>query len=201
MFTLRTNVKGLILIIILSIVLMDIKSPYSFNHDNSNNSIQIHSNNEEPQPKSAPESVKPKNQVNTVEEANAKNNQDNSQQIAINKTHIDKQLSRGGSINNEIDITLTFYSSLGVENGGFTGINCSGKKLTPGTVANNVLPLGTKIYTEEFGTLTVSDRGGDNFNTIHRLDVYVPRERGESDRDYLRRVNAMGRVKVKGYIS
>lgn len=126
--------------------------------------------------------------------------QENTKQVASKEEPGGNQLSRGGSINSELDITLTFYTSLGEENGGFSGINCSGKRLTPGTVANNVLPLGTEIYTKEFGTLTVSDRGGNNFNTISRLDVYVPREAGESDKDYLIRVNNMGRVKVKGYV-
>lgn len=192
--SLKTNVKGLILTIILLIGLLNIKYLYT-----QNNTKQIHSINEERQLKPVVQTVKPKNENTTQEKAN--NNTDtNKQQVDIHKEPIEKQPSRGGNINIPIDITLTFYSSLAVENGGFTGINCSGKKLTPGTVANNVLPLGTKIYTEEFGTLTVEDRGGDNFDTIHRLDVYVPRERGENDTDYLRRVNNMGRVKVTGYM-
>ncbi|MBV7275174.1 hypothetical protein JMF89_11595 [Clostridiaceae bacterium UIB06] len=117
-----------------------------------------------------------------------------------NKNQDSNQLSRGSNLGYEIDIVLTFYTSLAEENGGYRGINCLGQKLTPGMVANNVLPLGTEIHTSEFGTLTVSDRGGNNFNTIHRLDVYIPRNNGESDSDYLKRVNDMGKVKVNGYI-
>ena len=194
MLPLNKNIKGLILTIILAVSLLNIKDPYIKNNIN-----QLHSTNEH-------EKIKPATQTNIsktenkIEEKQNGNIDESKKQIPSNKEPIEKQPSRGGSINNEIDITLTFYSSLGEENGGFTGINCSGKKLTPGTVANNVLPQGTEIYTEEFGTLTVADRGGNNFNTIHRLDVYLPREQGENDKDYFKRVNNMGRVKVKGYL-
>lgn len=126
--------------------------------------------------------------------------ENNDQKNNENRPSNEKQLSRGGNLGYETDITLTFYTSLAEENSGYVGINCTGGKLIPGMVANNVLPLGTKIYTSEFGTLTVADRGGNNFDTIHRLDVFIARNIGESDRDYKKRVNNMGKVKVKGYI-
>jgi 3D (Asp-Asp-Asp) domain-containing protein len=202
MIALRTNVKGLISAIILSTVLINIKGTYilqNSNRNNANNIKQIHNYQKQLQTKTITEPVKSKSQNNAITKTTA--NTDNSkQQLARNKPNIEKQPSRGGNIDSQLDIVLTFYSSLGVENGGYTGINCRGKKLLPGTVANNILPLGTKIYTEEFGTLTVEDRGGNNFNTIHRLDVYVPRKAGENDSEYLKRVNDMGRVRVIGYI-
>lgn len=129
-----------------------------------------------------------------------KTSQENRPQTNSNEAQGNTQISRGSNLGYNIDIVLTFYTSLAEENGGYRGINCMGQKLIPGMVANNVLPLGTEIYTSEFGTLTVSDRGGNNFNTIHRLDVYIPRNNGESDSDYLKRVNDMGKVKVNGYI-
>ena len=98
-----------------------------------------------------------------------------------------------------IEFELTFYTSLPSENGGYT-VTCLGEELKYGMVANNVLDLGTKIYLEGWGTFTNSDRGGSNFNTIHRLDVLIERNYGESDSEYLKRVNNMGRVKVMGYI-
>jgi 3D (Asp-Asp-Asp) domain-containing protein len=107
-------------------------------------------------------------------------------------------LSRGGNIREEMFI-LTFYTSLNEENG-YGPITCSGNKLRDGIVANNILPQGTKIITKEFGELIVADRGGDNFDTMHRLDVFMPRHKGEGDYQYKKRVNAMGIVKVKGYI-
>lgn len=98
-----------------------------------------------------------------------------------------------------IEFELTFYTSLPSENGGYT-VTCLGEELKYGMVANNVLDLGTEIYLEGWGTFTNSDRGGSNFDIIHRLDVLIERNYGESDSDYLKRVNKMGRVKVMGYI-
>lgn len=196
MLALKTNVKGLILTIILFLGLMNIKFIYI--HDNIK---QVQNNKDEKKVASANKTFNSANSEK-VQKSPSSSNTTNTDQVDSNKDLNKKSLSRGGSnINNEVEITLTFYTSLAEENGGFSGINCSGKKLTPGTVANNVLPLGTKIYTKEFGTLTVADRGGNNFDTIHRLDVYIPREEGESDKDYLTRVNDMGKVKVKGYIT
>ncbi|WP_133015016.1 hypothetical protein [Clostridium cuniculi] len=98
-----------------------------------------------------------------------------------------------------IEFELTFYTSLPSENGGYT-VTCLGEELQYGMVANNVLDLGTEIYLDGWGAFTNSDRGGSNFNTINRLDVLIERNYGESDNEYSKRVNSMGRVKVMGYI-
>lgn len=167
--------------------------------------------------KNQPEQI-PVNKENNSQTEQNKITEDNNEQSDLNKSEAEekndeknnpsnkKQLSRGGSLEtntlgDEIDIVLTFYTSLAEENGGYAGITCTGGKLTPGMVANNVMPLGTEIYTSEFGTLTVSDRGGNNFDTIHRLDVFIARNDGESDWEYKKRVNDMGKVKIKGYIA
>ncbi|WML34164.1 3D domain-containing protein [Clostridium sp. OS1-26] len=143
--------------------------------------------------KNQPEQISVNKDSNSQSEQN-KITEDNNRQSDLNKDEEKndeknkennpsdkKQLSRGSSLGvnslgYETDITLTFYTSLAEENGGYADITCTGGKLTPGMVANNVLPLGTEIYTSEFGTLTVSDRGGNNFNTIHRLDVFISRK-------------------------
>lgn len=237
MFILNTNVKKVILLIILIIEFMTIKYTnistikytdiYSknsiitkiFNNiykktntvpkkDNIENKDQIKKNenlNDKEINKNSDS-----NKINTkINEGSTKVNVENTESSNGNKdtsennqenTSIKKQPSRGGNLMKEIDIVLTFYTSLPEENGGFKGINCIGQKLMPGMVANNVLPLGTKIQTREFGTLTVADRGGNNFNTVNRLDVYIPRNSGESDENYFKRVNDMGKVKVKGYL-
>lgn len=234
-----TNVKKIILIILIIIDLITIR--YANVYSKNNIASQIY-NNVKNSPLASIDALKNINIKNTAKdnqtiikqetkqevknqikqtENNAQDNsqiKDNNQQWDLNKSKSEEkvddvnkencpsnksQLSRGGSLSNlgtETDITLTFYTSLSEENGGYTDINCTGAKLTPGTVANNVLPLGTKIYTNEFGTLTVLDRGGDNFDTIHRLDVFIPRNDEESDWAYKKRVNDMGKVKVKGYI-
>lgn len=95
--------------------------------------------------------------------------------------------------------TLSFYTNLPSENGGYT-ITASGKSLRFGMVASNFYSLGTEIYLNGYGTMTVEDRGGSNFNNSYRLDVFIPRRSGESNSEYLRRVNNMGMPKVKGYV-
>lgn len=94
---------------------------------------------------------------------------------------------------------LTFYSSLNCENG-YGAITCEGKPLKEGMVANNRIPLGTKIKLDDYGLVEVRDKGGKYFNNTYRLDVFVPRKDGESNSQYYKRIQKMGRVKVKGYI-
>ena len=60
--------------------------------------------------------------------------------------------------------------------------------------------LNTKIKLQGYGIVEVLDRGGKNFNNTNRLDVYIPRNTNESNSEYYKRVNSMGRVKVKGRI-
>lgn len=96
------------------------------------------------------------------------------------------------------EFILTFYTTLPQENGGYT-TTCLGEELRNGMVASNVYPLGTKIKING-KIFTVSDRGGKNFNNYNRLDVLVERESGESNQEYLKRVNNLGKIKVTGYI-
>ena len=95
--------------------------------------------------------------------------------------------------------TLSFYTNLPSENGGYT-ITATGESLRYGMVASNYYSLGKKIYLSGWGTFTVKDRGGSNFYSSTRLDVFIPRRSGESNSTYLARVNNMGLKKVKGYV-
>lgn len=72
----------------------------------------------------------------------------------------------------KIKAQLSFYSSDPTENAGYNGIDCQGNKLTYGTIANNFYDLGTKIYIEDFGLMTVNDRGGA-FNSWTKFDVFM----------------------------
>jgi 3D (Asp-Asp-Asp) domain-containing protein len=99
------------------------------------------------------------------------------------------------------EFILTFYTSLDSENSSAGAVTCQNKPLTPGGVANNVIPQNTNIYLEGYGQVIVNDRGSDKyFGVDNRLDVYIPREPGESDRQYFKRVNNYGIQKVQGYI-
>lgn len=99
------------------------------------------------------------------------------------------------------EFILTFYTSLNSENSSAGPVTCQNKPLTPGGVANNVIPQNTNIYLEGYGQVTVNDRGSDKyFGVDNRLDVFIEREPGENDRQYYQRVNSYGVQKVKGYI-
>lgn len=97
-----------------------------------------------------------------------------------------------------VKMTLTFYGDFAHENGGYTGIDAQGNKLVAGTVASNVYSFGTKF---EFNgqVFTVRDRGGKNFNSSNRLDVFVPRKSGESNSAYSKRISSYGRKTVTMY--
>lgn len=98
------------------------------------------------------------------------------------------------------EFILTFYSSSNSENG-YGAITSQGKRLSRGGVANNVIPQNTKIYLDKWGEVVVNDKGSNkHFSVDNRLDVYIEREAGESDSEYVRRVNSYGRQRVKGYI-
>ena len=101
----------------------------------------------------------------------------------------------------KITCNISFYSSLASENGIYGLKTASGVDMNSKTVANNHLPFGTNIYIEGYGHKIVHDKGSEKyFKTIQDFDVYVPRLPNESDSDYYKRVNAMGRKQVVGYI-
>ena len=97
---------------------------------------------------------------------------------------------------------LSFYTSLSAENSNSgTGVDCHSNPLVYGTVADNQLPYGTKIYIKGWGIFTVRDRGSSKyFSNKNELDVFIPREQGETNEEYYNRVNNMGRVVSKGYL-
>lgn len=97
-----------------------------------------------------------------------------------------------------IEFKCTYYTSLPSENGGYT-VTCEGKPLEGNIVANNTLPLGTKILINNT-VYTVKDKGSSRFRKITRLDILVERNQGESDEEYLNRVNNLGVEYIEGYI-
>jgi len=99
------------------------------------------------------------------------------------------------------EFILTFYTSLESENSRAGAVTCQNKPLSRGGVANNVIPQNTPIYLEGYGQVIVNDKGSNkHFAVDTRLDVYIERECGESDREYARRIERMGVKRVKGYI-
>jgi len=96
---------------------------------------------------------------------------------------------------------VSFYTALPGENGGH-GLMANGESVVTArnVVASNYYPLGTKIYLEGWGTMTVSDRGGSHFDSSDRLDILVTRKSGESDSQYKARAMQLGRQTISGYI-
>ena len=98
----------------------------------------------------------------------------------------------------KVKMTVSHYSDLPQHNGGYV-TDVRGNKLTHGTVANNILPLGTNIYME--GEIyTVNDIGGSNFNKKNRVDKFVQRLPNESDEEYIKRIWGYGIKNVDAYI-
>lgn len=110
-----------------------------------------------------------------------------------------KSRSIGSTKGTPITMTLTFYGDGADENGGYAGMNAYNGKLTAGTVASNVYPRGTKFELPNGQILTVNDKGGPDFNSFNRLDVFVPRLSGESDYAYKKRISNYGRKTLTVY--
>lgn len=95
----------------------------------------------------------------------------------------------------QVTMTMTFYGGGADENGGYAGITAYGESLSDGMVASNVYPKGTKFYCDG-KTYVVADKGGSNFNSYSRLDVFVPRYSNETKDEYDSRISNMGRQTV-----
>lgn len=94
---------------------------------------------------------------------------------------------------------LTFYTFKECV-GGINAKTCHGDKPYQGIVASNVYPQGTMINLEDWGEVLVWDRGGKNFNSPNRLDVFLEPMQGESLDDCSKRAFELGRIFTKGYI-
>lgn len=98
-----------------------------------------------------------------------------------------------------VQMTLTYYGDFAEENGGYTGIDAQGNRLQDGTVASNVYDFGTEFVLNG-KVYTVNDRGGGNFDSPNRLDVFVERENGEDDEHYEKRISDLGKDTVTMYM-
>lgn len=115
------------------------------------------------------------------------------------KERVVMSVRRGSSTRGTpIQMTLTFYGDSAAENGGYAGMDAQGGKLRVGTVASNVYPFGTQ-FSWNGQTYTVRDRGGSHFNSPNRLDVFVPRNSGESESAYNARIRQYGKRTVTVY--
>lgn len=124
--------------------------------------------------------------------------------LKVKMFHKLEEINRQYNLNVEyltpMEFEVTFYSDLNCENG-YGNLTATGDVLASGMVANNYFDFGTQLYIEGLGLKTVKDRGSKkHFSNKNRIDVFVPRNYGESDDEYYTRVNNMGRVIMQGYI-
>jgi len=113
----------------------------------------------------------------------------------------------------DVTLTISFYTALESENGkGRANMNAIGGKL----VANQSIavprdiPFGSILEIEGYGKRVCDDRGSKKYikwlndeKTHMKVDLYIARNKGESDSQYWKRVNALGivrDVKAKLYI-
>lgn len=110
----------------------------------------------------------------------------------------------------EIDVEISFYTSLQEENSPHGGIDAQGNQLVWSTIAvPRSVSLGTKFEIEgyEGTTFVARDRGSVKHIRIkedgtYRIDMFIPRKSGETDREYWLRTNNYGKIKrtAKMYI-
>ena len=154
----------------------NVENKVTFNKINNDNTPKIY---EENYHKLKEEFITKQNIINRVNERFDKIEEEHSQK--------EKEIN---SYN--IELIFSFYTSLSSENGGNEGITCTGSKLKYGDLASNVWGLGTQFKTQDGQIFTVADKGGSHFNSYNRVDCYIPRQTGESDYQYYKRVNNMG---------
>lgn len=132
------------------------------------------------------------------------NLKESNSELSKKNKKIEKKLSEMVCPSGNIDeytpvrVTMTFYGDFAHENGGYNGIDANGNKLVSGTVASNYYRQGTKFICNG-KTYTVRDKGGSNFNNPNRLDVFVQRYEGESNRSYSKRISDYGMKTVTMY--
>lgn len=90
--------------------------------------------------------------------------------------------------------TITYYCGCDICNGDYGSVDAYGEPLAVGTVACNVLPLGTVIYIRD-DRYVVKDRLSSIYDGENRIDIYV-----EDHEDALERGIEYGvEVFIEGY--
>lgn len=116
----------------------------------------------------------------------------------------------------EIDVIVSYYTSSADENGGYTGMNALGGRLTETSVAiprpkeNSLVQYGTVIEFDDLGEAYMDDYNGKHLTRIaddcgnvnhiriredgvYRMDIYCPRFKNESISEYKKRVISYGK--------
>ena len=106
----------------------------------------------------------------------------------------------------EVNLHISYYTTLDCENSSYGAIDAQGNELKFGTIAiPRDLPLGTQFKIDGYEDMifTGTDRGSTKYirwidtNTM-KIDMCIPRNKGEGDKAYFNRVNSMGVTKTTG---
>lgn len=108
----------------------------------------------------------------------------------------------------EYDVEITFYTDLTIENSKYGSVDSLGNTLNNRTIAIPYeFELGTQWEFESHKGMVfnATDRGSRKYIRTKEdktlvIDMCIMRNRGESDKEYYKRVNRMGRIKTKGRI-
>lgn len=108
----------------------------------------------------------------------------------------------------EVDLHISYYTDLPIENTpNKETTDAQGNSLVFGTLATpRDLALGTKFMIEGYDNEFIGrDRGSKKYikwlnkeKTLMKVDMFIPRNKGESDKTYLKRVDNLGITKTTG---
>lgn len=136
-------------------------------------------------------------------------------EVAIKKEQITLEQAQEEKEKDYQDVTLTisFYTALESENGkGRANMNAIGGTLmaNQSIAMPRDIPFGSILEIEGYGKRVCDDRGSKKYirwlndeKTHMKVDLYIARNKGESNKQYWKRVNDMGvikDVKAKLYI-
>ena len=105
----------------------------------------------------------------------------------------------------DVKIKISFYTDLKCENSSLGSVDAQGNKLIYGTLAvPRDMELGTEFTIDGYeGMFIARDRGSSKYikwldDTTVKIDMFIPRKNGESNKDYFKRVNSLGIVETTG---
>lgn len=118
--------------------------------------------------------------------------------ILTSRTPIKNTSSSNVNLSNATEMSMEITAYTGAKNEGGNE-SASGKTLEHGMIASNVYPFGTKFYLIginglDDGIFEVQDRGGNEFNSSNRLDIYMG-----LGQNALTKAVLIGRQTIKAY--
>lgn len=121
------------------------------------------------------------------------------ERIRLEKERLKKSEEEKKDEGISIRLLCTYYGNSTSQCGNSDGIMADGRRVFYGAIAvPQSISLGSKIVMDESGReFIASDRGNPKYicelgENYYRVDIFIPRNEGESTHDYEKRVRAMG---------